>query len=214
MLISSYNPDHLGDVLMIMIKPDVLKQSSERKGNVVRIFDDQTNETIGYNFFDVSKTLSGLNGRGQVLLTDDQVKLLNNLLVKVGLKDLLVEDRTPKFVVGYVEELEEHPNSDHLHITHTRVDNGQLLQIVCGAPNIQQGQLVVVAKEGAMMPTGIMIWNGKLRGVESDGMICSARELGLPNAPQKRGILVLPADEYHVGDEFDFDRAATLFTKN
>lgn len=214
MLISSYNPDHLGDVLIVMVKPDVLKQSSEKHGDVVRIFNSQTDETIGYNFFNVSKTLTGLNGRGQVLLTDDQVKLLNNLLCEVGFTDLLVEDQTPKFVVGYVEQMEEHPDSDHLHVTHTRVNNDQVLQIVCGAPNIAQGQLVVVAKEGAMMPTGTMIWNGKLRGVESDGMICSARELGLPNAPQKRGILVLPSDEYHVGEEFDFDRAATLFTKN
>ncbi|OAP97515.1 YtpR family tRNA-binding protein [Ligilactobacillus aviarius] len=214
MLISSYNPEHLGDVLITMIKPDVAKQSSEKKENVVRIFNRETNETIGYNFFDVSQTLTGLNGQGQVLLTADQVKLLNELLTKVGFEDLLEEDQTPKFVVGYVEEMEAHPDSDHLHVTKTRVDNDQVLQIVCGAPNIEQGQTVVVAKEGAMMPTGAMIWNGKLRGVESDGMICSARELGLPNAPQKRGILVLPTDEYHVGDEFDFDKAATLFTKN
>lgn len=214
MLISSYNPDNLGDVLITMIKPDVANQASEKKDNVVRIFNADNNETIGYNFFDVSKTLTGLNGEGQILLTADQVSLLNQLLTKVGFEDLLEEDVTPKFVVGYVEKMEAHPDSDHLHITQTRVDNDQVLQIVCGAPNIEAGQTVVVAKEGAMMPTGTMIWNGKLRGVESDGMICSARELGLPNAPQKRGILVLPADEYQAGEEFDFDKAATLFTKN
>ena len=134
MLISSYNPEHLGDVLITMIKPDVAKQSSEKKENVVRIFNRETNETIGYNFFDVSQTLTGLNGQGQVLLTADQVKLLNELLTKVGFEDLLEEDQTPKFVVGYVEEMEAHPDSDHLHVTKTRVDNDQVLQIVCGAP--------------------------------------------------------------------------------
>ena len=91
--------------------------------------------------------MTGLNGQGQVLLTADQVKLLNELLTKVGFEDLLEEDQTPKFVVGYVEEMEAHPDSDHLHVTKTRVDNDQVLQIVCGAPNIEQGQTVVVARK-------------------------------------------------------------------
>lgn len=214
MLIASYNPKHLGNVLITMINPDVKEQSFEKKEDVVRIFNKENNQTIGYNFFEISKVLSGLNGNGQIKLTTDQVKVLNQHLKELGFKDLLTFDNEPKFVVGYVKKMEEHPDSDHLHITQTLVDNDKILQIVCGAPNIQEGQTVVVAKEGAMMPTGAMIWNGKLRGVESDGMICSARELNLPNAPQKRGILVLPADEYHAGDEFDFDKAATLFVEN
>ena len=75
------------------------------------------------------------------------------------------------------------------------------MQIVCGAPNIEAGQKVVVAKPGAMMPDGMMIWPGTLRGVDSYGMICSARELHLPNAPAKKGILVLPEDAV-VGEAF------------
>lgn len=214
MLIASYNPQHLGDVLLTMINPDSANQAVEKKENVVRIYDSKTKQTLGYNFFDVSKTLTGLNGNGQIELTVEQVEKLNQLLAAVGFDSELVFDDEPKFVVGFVEEMEAHPDSDHLHITQTRVDGDRVLQIVCGAPNIEKGQTVVIAKQGAMMPTGTMIWNGKLRGVESDGMICSARELGLPNAPQKRGILVLPADEYQTGEEFDFDKAATLFTKN
>ena len=81
------------------------------------------------------------------------------------------------------------------------MDNGTVLQIVCGAPNIEAGQKVVVAKPGAMMPDGMMIWPGTLRGVDSYGMICSARELHLPNAPEKKGILVLPEDAV-VGEVF------------
>ena len=54
----------------------------------------------------------------------------------------------------------KHPDSDHLSITQTEVDNGEILQIVCGAPNIKAGQKVVVAKPGAMMPDGLMIWPG------------------------------------------------------
>ena len=69
-----------------------------------------------------------------------------------------------------------------------------MLQIVCGAPNIRKGLKVVVAKPGAMMPDGLLIWPGELRGVASAGMICSAKELQLTNAPKKRGILELPQD--------------------
>ena len=105
MLISSYNPKHLGDVLITMIKPDVAKQSSEKKENVVRIFNRETNETISYNFFDVSETLTGLNGQGQVLLTADQVKLLNELLTKVGFEDLLEELIMIKFCRSFAEHL-------------------------------------------------------------------------------------------------------------
>ena len=85
--------------------------------------------------------------------------------------------------------------------TQTEVDNGEILQIVCGAPNIKAGQKVVVAKPGAMMPDGLMIWPGVLRGEESFGMICSAKELRLPNAPAKKGILELPFDA-EVGSAF------------
>ena len=59
------------------------------------------------------------------------------------------------------------------------------------------------------MPTGAEIWPGELRGVDSFGMICSARELGIPNAPQKRGILVL--DDGKAGQAFDFEAAKNLF---
>jgi tRNA-binding protein len=89
-----------------------------------------------------------------------------------------------------------------LHITETEIDGGETLQIVCGAPNIEAGQKVVVAKPGAMMPDGQMIWPGSLRGVESFGMICSARELHLPNAPEKKGILVL-AEDAKTGEKFE-----------
>ena len=77
---------------------------------------------------------------------------------------------------------------------------------------MQADILVVVAKVGAMMPSGLIIWPGELRGVESDGMIVSGRELQLPNAPQRPGALILPADYQPVGAAFDFKRAQTLFT--
>ncbi|MCT4571044.1 DUF4479 domain-containing protein, partial [Bacillus thuringiensis] len=109
---------------------------------------------------------------------------------------------SPKFVVGYVAEKEKHPNADKLNICKVEIGT-ETLQIVCGAPNVDAGQKVVVAKIGAVMPSGMLIKPAELRGVPSSGMICSARELELPDAPQEKGILVLE-DSFEVGQEFKF----------
>src|SRR5690606_23365860 len=80
-------------------------------------------------------------------------------------------------VVGHVLTCIDHPNSDHLHIT--TVDVGtEVLQIVCGAPNVAAGQYVIVSKIGAVLPGDFQIKKGMVRGVESNGMICSLKELG------------------------------------
>ncbi len=83
-------------------------------------------------------------------------------------------------VVGRVLTCEDHPDSDHLHITTVDVGGDAPLQIVCGAPNCRAGILVPVAKVGAHLPGGVKIKKGKLRGVASEGMLCSADELGVP----------------------------------
>lgn len=209
MLLSFYNPDVLGDVLLVETAEDVATQDTSQKDNVVRIFDGETDKTIGYNFFNLGNELGIENDSGQVFLDDKQVDILNKAIVQTGFSDKLVTDNSPKFVIGHVDEIKDHPDSDHLHITKTDVGLDQPVQIVCGAPNIDQGQLVVVALPGAVMPTGSEIWPGELRGIDSYGMICSARELGIPNAPQKRGILVL--DKGTAGQAFDFEAAKKLF---
>lgn len=81
-------------------------------------------------------------------------------------------------VIGHVLTIENHPDSDHLHITTVDVGN-EVLQIVCGAPNVDKGQYVIVALIGAKLPGGFEIKKSKIRGVESFGMICSLQELGL-----------------------------------
>ncbi|MFC5528615.1 phenylalanine--tRNA ligase subunit beta [Cohnella yongneupensis] len=100
-------------------------------------------------------------------------------------------------VVGYVKTREKHPDADKLSVVTVDAGTGEDLQIVCGAPNIAAGQKVPVAKVGAVLP-GISIKRAKLRGVESQGMICSARELGINDKllpkEQQEGILVLPAE--------------------
>ena len=128
------------------------------------------------------------------------VNEFNKVLTKHDLP-LVSSDYDDKFRVGKVVEIEEHPDSDHMHICKVDVGN-EVLQIVCGAPNVALNQLVVAALEGAVMPSGLIIVPSSLRGVASAGMLCSARELNLPNAPQVRGILVLDENEYKIGDSF------------
>lgn len=81
-------------------------------------------------------------------------------------------------VVGYVKSCEQHPNADKLKLCQVDIGTEQL-QIICGAPNIKQGQKVVVAKPGAVLPGDFKIKKVKLRGIESNGMICSLQELGI-----------------------------------
>ncbi|MBR1769648.1 MAG: phenylalanine--tRNA ligase subunit beta [Bacteroidales bacterium] len=100
-----------------------------------------------------------------------------------------------KYFIGHVLTCEAHPNSDHLHITTVDVGGEKPLNIVCGAPNVAQGQKVVVATIGAVVYDGeesFTIKKSKLRGAESEGMICSEKELQLSD--NHDGILVLPPE--------------------
>ncbi len=199
-MIFAYNPAHVGDTLLVITDNDQgMEQSVDRKANVARI-QTEDGRVVGWNFFQISESLT-IEGNGQVSLSDEQVAVLNQLMKDAGFEESLTPDHEPKFVVGFVKSCEAHADSDHLSVTEIEVDNGQTLQIVCGAPNIRKGLKVVVAKPGAMMPDGMLIWSGELRGVASYGMICSAKELHLPNAPMKRGILEL-ANDAVVGDAF------------
>jgi len=126
---------------------------------------------------------------------------LAELMTRGGIEIDTVEQRNQgvsNVVVGHVLEKEKHPDADKLSVCKVDAGTGETLQIVCGAPNVAAGQKVPVALIGAKLPGGIAIKRAKLRGVESQGMICSAKELGindklLPKDMQE-GILVLPAD--------------------
>lgn len=206
MLIASYNLAGMGDNLVVLTQ-QATAYTFAQQGNVVQ-FINKNEEVIGYNFINISQSLD-LNGvNGQIFLSEEQVATLNELIAAAGFASTLTVDQTPKFVVGYVESAEPHPDSDHLQVTTTVIDNDERVQIVSGSPNMRQGIKIVVAKIGAMMPSGLIIWPGALRGVESNGMIVSGRELQLPNAPQVPGALILPEDFAPVGTPFDAKSAA------
>ncbi|MCM3759597.1 DUF4479 domain-containing protein [Alkalihalobacillus oceani] len=196
-----YNLPGIGDTLIINERDiDVYQRGFERSGDVVRIFDKETNETSGYNIFNAS-SYGTIADHGPVKLTADIKRLIADAFRKNDITETLELEDKPAFVVGYVEEKQKHPNADKLNICQVNVGK-EVLQIVCGAPNVEAGQKVVVAMVGAVMPSGLKIKQAALRGVESSGMICSAKELALPDAPEEKGILVL-SDDYRTGDVFE-----------
>ncbi|MGE1095428.1 YtpR family tRNA-binding protein [Bacillus altitudinis] len=196
-----YNAEGVGDTLLISLK-DVTREEvgHETFGDVVRIFNQDTKETTGFNIFNASSYMK-IEENGSVPLSETLVQDINEILNRNGVSETLTVDLSPKFVVGYVKEKEKHPNADKLNICQVDVGD-ETLQIVCGAPNVDQGQYVVVAKVGAVMPSGLVIKDAELRGVPSNGMICSAKELDLPNAPAEKGILVLEGSR-QAGEPFE-----------
>ena len=201
-MIFTYNKEHVGDVLMVIAADDQgAKLAADRKGNVVRVYREDNGQTVAWNIFELSD-LFEIAERGQVFLTDEQVARLNQELQAEGFEEEIVNDKEPKFVVGEIVEMVAHPDSDHLNICQVAVASDKTVQIVAGAPNARVGLKTIVALPGAMMPKGNLIFPGELRGEKSFGMMCSPRELHLPNAPQKRGIIELSEDQV-VGTPFD-----------
>jgi phenylalanyl-tRNA synthetase beta chain len=115
-------------------------------------------------------------------------------LTLAGLEVESVTPVAPPFsgvVVGEVVESGKHPDAEKLSLCQVTTDGANRLQIVCGASNVRAGLKVAVAMVGAHLPNGVVIKRAKLRGLESNGMLCSARELGLGD--EHEGIMELPA---------------------
>ena len=195
-----YNSKGIGDVLLLPLKQGKRETTAFRKfGDVTEIYDSQSEQIIGYNIFNSSAYFELTDGKHT--LTEELLDQINDAFAKNNLTDPLELDLSPKFVIGYVKEKEKHEDADKLSVC--QVDLGdETVQIVCGAANVEAGQHVVVAKVGAIMPSGMEIKTTKLRGVESSGMICSKKELGLPDAKEK-GIYVLSGD-VKAGEPFIF----------
>ena len=135
---------------------------------------------------------------------DVDAKTLAEDMTRVGNEYDSVENliNATKLTIGKVVECKEHPDSDHLHVC--KVDIGtEVLDIVCGAPNVREGLKVIVALVGAELPE-ITIKAGVIRGAESNGMLCSMAELGLEGKflteEDKVGIHELP-EEAPIGED-------------
>jgi phenylalanyl-tRNA synthetase beta chain len=135
-----------------------------------------------------------VNWLKELVAVDLTVEQIAHKLTMAGLE---VEDVTPvaaafnNIVVAEVKTVAQHPNADKLRVTEVDAGSGALLQIVCGAPNVTVGMRVPCAMVGAVLP-GLEIKQAKLRGVESNGMLCSAKELGLSD--DHGGLLALAQD--------------------
>ncbi|HCV1689104.1 TPA: phenylalanine--tRNA ligase subunit beta [Staphylococcus aureus] len=113
---------------------------------------------------------------------DDSVSNLAERITRTGIEvdDLIDYTKDIKnLVVGFVKSKDKHPDADRLNVCQVDIGEDEPVQIVCGAPNVDAGQYVIVAKVGGRLPGGIKIKRAKLRGERSEGMICSLQEIGI-----------------------------------
>ncbi len=136
-------------------------------------------------------------------IKDVDIKTLAEDMTRVGNEYDSAEKLVPatKLIIGEVLECKEHPDSDHLHVCKVNIGN-EVLNIVCGAPNVREGIKVIVAQAGAELPGDVKIKKGIIRGEESNGMLCALYEIGIDkkylSEEDKNGIHILP-DEAPVG---------------
>lgn len=162
----------------------------------------------------------------QFINTDKTPQEISLILTDIGLEVESLEKVQPivggleGLVIGYVAECAQHPNADRLRVTKVDVGSGELLQIVCGAPNVAAGQKVVVATVGTTVYPNegepFKINKSKIRGEVSEGMICAEDEIGL--GASHAGIMVLPEDTeigiaaksyFKMDDDFMFEIGLT-----
>ena len=113
-------------------------------------------------------------------ISDQDLEKLAVRITEAGINvEKVITNKIDNLVIGEVKSCIDHPNSDHLHLCMVDVGKDELQQIVCGAPNVREGLKVIVALPGAVLPGDFEIKSSKIRGVESNGMICALYELGL-----------------------------------
>ena len=113
-------------------------------------------------------------------ISDQDLKELAVKITQSGINvEKVITNHIDNLVIGKVISCIDHPDSDHLHVCMVDVGKSEAIQIVCGAPNIREGLKVIVSLPGAVLPGNFEIKKGKIRGVESNGMICALYELGL-----------------------------------
>lgn len=193
-----YNKKLIGDVLLVVIDNDASITRIDKRDDVCVIFHDD--KVIGINIFNISQIIKFKNEGRIVLPSDEVIDIVNNKIASFNIEKIDYV-RNTGFVVGRIISVEKHPDSDHLHILQVDVGS-EILDIVCGAYNVKENMLVVVATIGTVMNDGTIIKPGKLLGEVSNGMCCSPRELGLNIEYPLHHLLELDEDQVVVGQDF------------
>ena len=193
-----YDYETIGDVLLVVIKPTVIPTKEVKINDVVALYNKD--ELIGINIFNISKVIK-IKAKGLIpLINEDILNVINHILENANLEKLPIQIESG-FRVAKIVDIDEHPDSEHLHICMVDIGDKEPLQIVCGASNARKDLACVCATPFTFMPNGQQIIPNKLLGIQSNGMLCSGRELNLEGYEGKRGLLEL-SDEYKVGTDF------------
>ena len=193
-----YNYKTIGDDLIIVFDSNAHPDDIKKKGDAVALYKD--GKIVGINILNFSEIMK-LKVDGFIpVINEKMLKIINDTLVNAGF-DPLEEQKESGFRIAEIIECEEHPESEHLHVLKVNVGNDELLEIVCGAFNARVGLKCVCALPYTFMPNGKQIIPSKLLGIQSNGMLCSGRELALPGYEGKHGLLELDENSV-VGTDF------------
>lgn len=193
-----YDYESIGDVLLIVFDSNTIPNVIKRDNDVVSLYKDD--KLIGINIFNISKIMK-IKAKGYIPLVSDRVLEVINTILKNSNVAELPAQKESGFRVAKIVDIEEHPDSEHLHICTVDIGEKEPLQIVCGAFNARKDLICVCATPYTFMPNGQSIIPNKLLGIDSYGMLCSGRELNLEGYEGKRGLLELD-ESYAIGSDF------------
>ena len=193
-----YDYESIGDVLLIVFDSNTIPNVVKRDNDVVSLYKDD--KLIGINIFNISKIMK-IKAKGYIPLVSDRVLEVINTILKNSNVAELPAQKDSGFRVAKIVDIEEHPDSEHLHICTVDIGEKEPLQIVCGAFNARKDLICVCATPYTFMPNGQSIIPNKLLGIDSYGMLCSGRELNLEGYEGKKGLLELD-ESYTLGSDF------------
>lgn len=193
-----YDYESIGDVLLIVFDSNTIPNVIKRDNDVVSLYKDD--KLIGINIFNISKIMK-IKAKGYIPLVSDRVLEVINTILKNSNVAELPAQKESGFRVAKIVDIEEHPDSEHLHICTVDIGEKEPLQIVCGAFNARKDLICVCATPYTFMPNGQSIIPNKLLGIDSYGMLCSGRELNLEGYEGKKGLLELD-ESYTLGSDF------------
>ena len=193
-----YDYESIGDVLLIVFDSNTIPNVIKRDNDVVSLYKDD--KLIWINIFNISKIMK-IKAKGYIPLVSDRVLEVINTILKNSNVAELPAQKDSGFRVAKIVDIEEHPDSEHLHICTVDIGEKEPLQIVCGAFNARKDLICVCATPYTFMPNGQSIIPNKLLGIDSYGMLCSGRELNLEGYEGKKGLLELD-ESYTLGSDF------------